>query len=273
MQKKFPIQISYLNSAQADRPSDYPFWYMPNRAEKQRLDALAPNPSSGKVAAFSHFSPSPMPHNPPDALLLIAPGCTHCPAVLEGLGLLLKAGKLGRLEVVNIAVHPQAAQRVGTRSVPWCRIGPFELEGAQSPAELEHWTQQAAEGTGLGAYYSHLLETQRPHKVSETIQQYPASLSELLAMLVETQTPMAVRIGIGVVMEDLQNSPLLRQCLPQLERLARDEAANIRADAAHFLGLSGAPEARQPLRQLLSDPHPDVREIAAESLELLNGDQ
>lgn len=213
-----------------------------------------------------------MPHDPPDALLLIAPGCAHCPAVLEGLGLLLKAGKLGRLEAVNIAAHLEAAQQAGTRSVPWCRIGPFELEGVQTPTDLERWALLAAEGNGLGAYYSHLLETQRPHKVSAMLEQHPASLCELLAMLEDSHTPMAVRIGIGVVMEDLQNSPLLRRCLPQLEQLAASEAANIRADAAHFLGLTGAPEARQRLRQLLADTHPDVREIAAESLELLNGE-
>ncbi len=49
-----------------------------------------------------------MPNSPPDALLLIAPGCGHCPAVLEGLTLLLKSGKLGRLEVVNILAHPES---------------------------------------------------------------------------------------------------------------------------------------------------------------------
>lgn len=212
-----------------------------------------------------------MSQTPPDALLLIAPGCAHCPVVLEGLSRLLKAGKLGRLEVINIAAHPQAAQAAGTRSVPWCRIGPFELAGAHSPAELERWAQQAQQGTGLGDYYSHLLQTQRPHKVSTLVAEYPDSLGELLAMLPDSETPMAVRIGIGVVLEDLQNTQLLQRFLPQLEQLSRDAGANIRADAAHYLGLTGSPGARERLRQLLDDDHPDVREIAAESLELLNG--
>ena len=60
---------------------------------------------------------------PPDAQILLATGCAHCPAVLEGLSRLLKLGKIGRLEAVNIVEHPQAAQAVGTRSVPWTRIG------------------------------------------------------------------------------------------------------------------------------------------------------
>ena len=49
----------------------------------------------------------------PDALLLLAPGCPHCPAVLEGLGALVKDGALGTLEVVNIAVHPERAAATG----------------------------------------------------------------------------------------------------------------------------------------------------------------
>ena len=70
----------------------------------------------------------------PDALLLLAPGCPHCPAVLEGLSGLLKEGVIGRLEAVNAAIHPERAAELGVRTVPWARIGPFELEGEQTPA-------------------------------------------------------------------------------------------------------------------------------------------
>ena len=96
----------------------------------------------------------------PDALLLIATGCAHCPTVLDGLCKLLKQGRLGRLEVINIAARPDYAQSIGVRSVPWTRIGPFELEGAQNPSALAEWAERAATGTGLGPYYSHLLESQ-----------------------------------------------------------------------------------------------------------------
>ena len=210
-----------------------------------------------------------MANTPPDALLLIAPGCTHCPVVLEGLSKLLKQGKLGRLEVVNVLAHPEISQRIGTRSVPWCRIGAFELEGAQTPSELTKWTEHATAGTGVGEYYSHLLETQRPHRVAELIARQPASFDGLLNLLEDSETPMTVRIGIGVVLEDLHNNPLLLHALPVLIRLADSTAANVRADAAHYLGLTQAPEATAILQKLLQDENPDVREIAAESIALL----
>ena len=205
----------------------------------------------------------------PDALLLIATGCAHCPTVLDGLCRLLKQGRLSRLEVINVAVRPDYAQSLGVRSVPWTRIGPFELEGAQSASDLAEWTERAASGTGLGRYYSHLLESQRLEKVVEMIRKSPASLNELLLLMDEEDTPMAVRIGIGALFEELQGEPLLGDVLPQLEMLTRSENAHTRGDACHYLGLTGSAEAIPPVTRLLEDENADVREIAAESLALL----
>ena len=72
----------------------------------------------------------------PHAELLLAPGCAHCPVVLAALAELIKAGRIGRLEVINIASHPEEAEARGVRGVPWIRIGPFELSGAHTRQEL-----------------------------------------------------------------------------------------------------------------------------------------
>lgn len=206
---------------------------------------------------------------PPDALLLLAPGCVHCPVVLEGLGQLLKSGELGRLEAVNIAVHPEVATSLAVRGVPWVRIGLFELEGAHTPAELKSWAQHALRDTGFDEYYSQLLSTQRPGKVISLLRQKPDSLSQLLDLLTQSQTPMAVKIGIGVVLEELQGESLLIIALEPLQQLTRAPDAGLRADAAHYLGLTHARQALPVLQGLLHDDHPDVREIAAESIQLI----
>jgi hypothetical protein len=208
----------------------------------------------------------------PDALLLLAPGCAHCPVVLEGLSRLLKQGRLARLEAVNITEYPQAAQAVGTRSVPWTRIGPFELEGALTPTELTRWVELADSGQGFADYYLHLLETRRPHKVSEQIKQYPESLPQLIGLLADEATPMSARIGVGVVMEELAGDPVLLQGLATLTSLAESGQANVRADATHMLGLIGHPNAEPPVRQRLDDPDPNVREIAQEALQMLHNE-
>ncbi len=213
-----------------------------------------------------------MPYPEPEALLLLSPGCAHCPAVLEGLSQLIKKGMLARLEVVNILAHPEIAQEAGVRSVPWTRIGPFELEGVQTQSELSKWAKHAAHDTGRNEYYSHLLETQRPHKVAESIALFPESLADLVKLLEDLQTPMTVRIGIGVVLEDLRGNPLLLHALAILKRLAHSEEASIRADAAHYLGLCQNTAALETLQGLLQDKHPDVREIASESIDQLRGE-
>lgn len=205
----------------------------------------------------------------PDALLLIATGCAHCPVVLDGLAQLLKQGRIGRLEIVNIVEHPEAAQAVGTRSVPWTRIGLFELEGLLSPSALADWTDLARRDDGLSLYFSHLLETQRPQRVTALLQRRPGSLSDLLGLLASDETPLTVRIGVGVVLEELQGSELLSRALPQLIELARSPQANLRADAAHYLGLTGNRDASPTLHELLQDEHADVREIAADALQML----
>jgi hypothetical protein len=212
------------------------------------------------------------PRTPPEALLLLAPGCAHCPAVLEGLAQLAKQGRLGRLEVVNVAAHPEAARAAGTRSVPWCRIGPFELEGVHSPAELAEWTEHAAAGTGMSAYLAMLLESRRLDRVVQLVQEEPDRLRDLVLLVANLDTPMAVRIGAGAVFEDLAESPAMAGVVADLAALTRAEDVQVRADACHYLGLSGAAEARPHVAALLADPDAEVREIAAESLALLPDD-
>ncbi|MCG8489609.1 MAG: HEAT repeat domain-containing protein [Chromatiales bacterium] len=205
----------------------------------------------------------------PDVLFLLATGCHHCPSVLETLNGLLKQGRIGRLEAINIVAHPEVAGEVGTRSVPWTRVGQFELEGALTPGELDQWVARAAANSGVSDYFVECLGAQRPDKVIAWLDRQPENLVDLLELLSAESTPMAARIGVGVVMEQLEGDPRLRDVLPTLTALCQSSEANIRADAAHFLGLTRSPEAKRVLNTLLEDDHPDVREIAADSLKLV----
>jgi hypothetical protein len=206
---------------------------------------------------------------PPDALLLIAPGCTHCPAVLEALCGLVKQGALGRLEIVNIAVHPQRAQALGARSAPWTRIGDFELEGARCAAELALWAERATSPEGYGLYLGSLLEQGELERVTQLIRRAPQRLISLVQLLSTLETPMAVRIGAGAVIEELAGSGLLGPAVAPLRRLLAAEAPQIRADACHYLGLTGDPDIAQAVTPLLQDKDAEVREIARETLDAL----
>lgn len=205
----------------------------------------------------------------PSALLFVAPGCAHCPVVLEGLGRLLKAGRLARLEAVNVAAEPELAAAHGVRSVPWVRIGPFELIGAFSPAELADWVEHAASGTGWASYFAHLIEGRRLAAVTRQVEDAPRRLSDLLSLLQHDATPLDVRIGVSAVVEELADTPVLAAVVPELEQLTLSASAQTRGDACHFLGLTGDAQVIPAVRRLLDDEQPDVREIAAETLALL----
>jgi len=207
--------------------------------------------------------------NRPDALLLLTTTCPYCPAVLAALNDLVKSGDIGRLEVVNIGTHPDIARQYGVRTVPWVRIGPFELEGLRSPAELKQWVERAGTPEGLAEYFHELLKEGALQKVSAQAARNPASLDALLRLLGDTDTELTVRIGINAVFEELEGSPVLQRCVQPLAALTSHNDAHIRGDAAHLLSLTRDTGARPVLEKLLNDSVADVREIAREGLERL----
>lgn len=207
--------------------------------------------------------------NRPDALLLLTTTCPYCPAVLAALNDLVKSGDIGRLEVVNIGTHPEIAKQYGVRTVPWVRIGPFELEGLRSPAELKQWVERAGTPEGLAEYFHELLKEGALPKVSTQAARDPAALDALLRLLGDTDTELTVRIGINAVFEELEGSPTLQRAVETLIALSTHRDAHIRGDAAHLLSLTHNPSVQLHLERLLQDEIADVREIAREGLERL----
>ena len=205
----------------------------------------------------------------PDALLLLTPGCPHCPVVLQGLSELVKDGAIGRLEAVNIARHPEVARELGVRSVPWIRIGEFELEGLHLPAELREWAARAGTPEGLAAWFSEQIVTGRLARVTDYVRRHPEAMDVIIAMLGDPDTELNVEIGIGALMEEFEGSALLRSHIEDLGRLTRHREARIRNDACHYLSLTHDPAALPFAEALLDDPDPEVRETAAETIETL----
>ena len=203
---------------------------------------------------------------PPDALLLLTSQCPHCPTVLQGLGELVKKGLIGRLEVVNIVARPDIAEQYGVRTVPWFRLGEFELEGLHSLAELQQWAERAASADGLAIYYTELLKQGQLARVLAAIHRHKNHIGALLDLAGDPDTDLTVRIGVSAVVEDHAGSELLQSQLPALAQLARHSDPRVRSDAAHFLALSGSKAALGELEALVQDSEPAVRELARDSL-------
>lgn len=206
---------------------------------------------------------------PVDATLFLAPHCPHCPAMLQILGDLVKQGQLGRLEVVNVEVYPEAAQSLGIRSVPWVRIGPFDLAGMRTRAELLSWATRAGSGTGMADYFHTLLKEGELTKVLERIRTQPEWLEALLAIVANPEASINVRIGAGAVFEEMAGTDSLAALVEPLAALTDHHDARVRVDACHYLGLTQSRSAVVYLRARLEDDDADVREVAADSLLLL----
>lgn len=202
----------------------------------------------------------------PSALLFVSSHCPHCPAVLAGLTELLKRAVIGRLEAVNIEIHPETAASLGVRSVPWARIGPFELTGALGVADLEIWARRATAAGGMADGFHDLLKTGGAAQVLRLLRDDPARLADLMPIVANPDASLNVRLGAGMAFEEFAASPALRALVPRLCELVRHDDARVRADATHILGLSRDASARPCLEALVNDADTDVREIAAESL-------
>lgn len=205
----------------------------------------------------------------PDALLLLAPGCPHCPTVLEGLNRLVKTGEIATLEVVNIAARPERARALGVRSVPWVRIGDFTFEGVQSPEQLSRWAALADTDEGVRAYVATGLKDGALGRLETLLHQHPHWLAALLPMLTAPDTEMHVRIGISALMESFAGSAALQALVPALGALSTHASQQVRSDACHYLALSGSTAAIPYLRARLQDEHEEVREIARDGLDAL----
>jgi len=205
----------------------------------------------------------------PDALLLISTHCPHCPSVLAALADMVKQGQVGKLEVVNLASHPEVAQTLGVRSVPWLKLGLIELAGLRSAAELRDWAAKASTETGVADYFHQLLKEGQMARVLAMLHADSAQLAAVLPIVGNIDASLNVRLGAGVLLEEFAHSAALQNLVPRLGELSAHADARVRADASHYLGLSGSTAARVWLSARLGDEDPDVREIAAESLAAL----
>jgi hypothetical protein len=184
---------------------------------------------------------------------------------------MVKEGVVSQLEVINVAWHPKRAQQLGASSAPWTRIGIFELSGRYSTEELQKWARLAASDSGESDYFIHLLENRQMNTLVKTVRQHPDTLNDLMRLLEDLETPMAIRIGVGAAIEELQEQDLLTPAIPKLIELTLSSQPQIRADACHYLGLTHNPQALPAVQGLLLDNDQEVREIAAETLVLLEG--
>jgi len=208
---------------------------------------------------------------PAEALLAVTSACPHCATMLARLADLVKTGRIGELRVINLDVRPEYAGVLGIRSVPWLSIDPFVLTGVHGRDELIAWIGRLESPHGIAGYLHEQLKQGRLADVIEWLERRPNRLADLLPILANPEASLNVRLGAGAVFEHFASRPPLAALVQELGELSAAEDARVRADACHVLGLTGQPDARPWLEARRTDADAEVREIALESLERLQG--
>lgn len=204
----------------------------------------------------------------PGVTVLTGKQCPHCNAVKRSLNEIMQTGgAIDNVQYIDIENRPEEFNHV--RSVPWIRIGDFELQGLHTKQELQYWIQKASKPEGMKEYFDELLSSGQLHQVEGFIKRKPEMLHILVALTAEPDTRMATRIGIGALLEGLHGTGLAKAITEPLAKLSNHPDVKIRADCAHFLGLTENTKAIPILRTMLNDDNPEVREIVEEELERL----
>lgn len=201
--------------------------------------------------------------------LFITQGCPHCPNVLQALSELIKAGEIAELEVSNMALLPEKAQAWNIRSVPWIKIGPFELTGSHTKAELQTWIKRTQSNTGMQDYFNELLATGQLDKVIRLLNKDSELFRHFPQMMQNEETPLGAKIGIGAIFEEFQGEPSIQALIPALTKLLQSEHANIRNDACYYLGLTESSDAIEAIQSLAHDEKQEVRETVHDALSII----
>lgn len=206
----------------------------------------------------------------PSALLLIATGCQHCPSMLQSLSELIKEGKIARLEIINIIQDPERAQALNVRSVPWLKIGEYELVGLKSKTEIMQWIDKSSNPEDMSAYFEELMTSGEISKVQQLVEEKPNHMKTLFEIMANESSGLSARIGVGAIIEQLEGSKILIDTIETLGKHCQNPLARVRNDACYYLGLSHHPDAIKFLRPLLDDADDEVKEVAQEALDEIN---
>jgi thiol-disulfide isomerase/thioredoxin len=205
----------------------------------------------------------------PTVLMLMGTQCTYCGPMMQALTELMKAGQISQLRIVNIENDPELAAELGVRSVPWLQIGGFELTGSRSKQELLLWLERASSFDGVTDYLEEVLSEGNIKSVNKLVQRHPQALENVIDLMADPEAKINVRLGVGVIIEELAESEQFKTVIPRLVEYLSSKDARIRGDACHYLSLTKDRAYISHIEKLLSDESEEVRDIAQDSLDEL----
>jgi hypothetical protein len=204
---------------------------------------------------------------PVELLVFVATGCPHCPHAVRAANRLALDSPFVTTTIVDAQWFPELAERYAVRSVPVTLVDRALtiLEVVPPEALAKRILSRADPGYGIEVFQS-LVEAGRHTDAAAQIIERSGGKA-FVAVWKGTTT--FERVPLLIVAEEVLDADptglddLVPDLLPVLE--APDGA--LRGDTADLLGQIGHSAAAAALEALLTDPNPDVAEVAADALE------
>ncbi len=195
-------------------------------------------------------------------LLIISQECPFCTQLLSDLLPHIKSGVLPRVEILNASTDPELYKKFEIEYVPYIKLDSIILQGELTVPDILTWKNKMGTDSFARDYIAYLIRENQLKPITSYIKQHPESLALLIDILAEDSLSFENRLGIGVVLEELQEEMSFEFILDQLVRLLNHDEANLRGDACHYLGMCKNLDVLEHLKsRLLIEEEEDVREV------------
>jgi alkyl hydroperoxide reductase subunit AhpF len=206
---------------------------------------------------------------PAQVWVFMAQSCPHCPEAVRAANRLARSSDKISATIIDAQRFADLAARFNIQSVPATVIDQQLTLTGVMPAEklLEKIaarnTPQFQASVLLSMIESSRFEDAAAHVLGD------GGAADFLALWSRSTT--SSRMGLLMVVEKVlaKNPEALHGVVEGFIDLLKREDAALRGDTADLLGQIGHIRAKPALEALLSDPNPDVADIAAEALEAL----
>lgn len=204
-----------------------------------------------------------------EIIVFIAPDCPHCPhAVTSVLRIALVSPRVTTY-IVDATAFPEFADRYAIRSVPLTLIDRgLMLTGVVSTDDVVEQLLARDRADYDARVFRSLVEGGRMGDAAEMMLE-PGG--ERIFLEAWERSTMSTRLGLMLAAEEaLSYDPRgLDRLVAGLVALLHSPDPPLRGDTADLLGKIGHSDAEKALEEALSDPNPDVAEVAADSLEAI----
>jgi glutaredoxin len=204
--------------------------------------------------------------------LFVMPGCQLCPQMESLFHKMHENGAINELEVINVAEHPELAEKYHIRSVPYYFIDGVGFSGLKPQHDIEQILQQDDSDNWKQLIVEELSGGELA-AAEKQVREHARARDAMMQLLGDAETALVVRIGLSAIIETLAEEGLLRDREAQFIELAATQNPTIGQDALYYLSLLGTDKALQALTDIASDQSSPLQAQAAELLQEMADEQ